>query len=164
ANYVPISLALAQAGLQSTTGYKTVIDNVIANRNMANYYISGTAAVRTDVAGAITNYANTTTDHYPIFTRYSFSTVTATKGSNRVALGLYPNPVTNTVHFDVPETGSNLSLQVQTLDGRVVLKGTGSAEQLNQQLNQRVGNLGTGLYLIQVVGAKQTYTDRFVKQ
>ncbi|MGI4867181.1 MAG: choice-of-anchor J domain-containing protein [Janthinobacterium lividum] len=164
ANYVPISLPLAQAGLQSTTGYKTVIDNVIANRNMANFYINGTAAVRTDVAGAITNYANTTTDHYPIFTRYSFSTVTATKGSNRVALGLYPNPVTNTVRFEVPETGSNLSLQVQTVDGRVVMHGTGSVEQLNQQLNQRVGNLGNGLYLIQVVGAKQTYTDRFVKQ
>ncbi|RZK23848.1 MAG: T9SS type A sorting domain-containing protein [Hymenobacter sp.] len=165
ANYVPISLPLAQAGLQSTTGYKTVIDNVIANRNMANFYINGTVAVRTDVAAAITNYASTTTDHYPIFSRYSFSnTTTATKANTRVALGLYPNPVTNTVRFDVPETGANLSLHVQTLDGRTVLRGTGSAEQLNQQLNQRVGTLGTGLYLIQVVGAKQTYTDRFVKQ
>ncbi|RYY19524.1 MAG: T9SS type A sorting domain-containing protein [Cytophagaceae bacterium] len=165
ANYVSISLPLAQAGLQSTVSYKTVIDNVIANRNMANYYINGTAAIRTDVAGAITNYATTTSDHYPVFTRYSFAnTTTATKNSSRVALGLYPNPVTNTVRFDVPETGSNLRLQVQTVDGRVVLQGSGSVEQLNQQLNQRVGTLGTGLYLIQVVGAQQTYTNRFVKQ
>jgi electron transfer flavoprotein alpha/beta subunit len=72
--------------------------------------------------------------------------------------------VTNTVRFEVPETGSNLSLQVHTIDGRLVLSGSGSVEQLNQQLGQRVGSLGTGLYLIQVVGAKQTYVNRFVKQ
>jgi hypothetical protein len=165
ANYVPISLALANAGLQSTVSYKTVIDNVIANKNMGNYYINGTAAIRTDVTNAITNYANTTSDHYPVFTRYSFAnTATATTASNRAALGLYPNPVTNTVRFEVPETGSNLSLQVHTIDGRLVLSGSGSVEQLNQQLGQRVGSLGTGLYLIQVVGAKQTYVNRFVKQ
>ena len=164
ANYTPISLALSQAGLQSTVSYKTVIDNVIANKNMGNYYINGTAAIRIDATSAISNYANTTSDHYPVFTRYSFSTVTATTSSNRAALGLYPNPVTNTVRFEVPETGSNLSLQVHTIDGRLILSSTGSVEQLNQQLGQRVGSLGTGLYLIQVVGAKQTYVNRFVKQ
>jgi hypothetical protein len=68
------------------------------------------------------------------------------------------------VRFEVPETGSNLGLQVHTIDGRLVLQGTGTAEQLNQQLGQRVGSLGTGLYLIQVVGAKQTYISRFQKQ
>ena len=120
--------------------------------------------IRTDLAATITNYATTTSDHYPVYTRYSFSTALATTGSRPAALGLYPNPVTNTVHFDVPETGSNLSLQVHSIDGRLVLRGTGTAEQLNQQLGQRVGSLGTGLYLIQVVGAKQTYTNRFVKQ
>lgn len=73
ANYVPISLPLAQAGLQSTASFATVIDNVIANKQLAAYYINGTAAVRTDVAAGITNYATTTSDHYPIFTRYSFA-------------------------------------------------------------------------------------------
>ncbi|RZK24539.1 MAG: T9SS type A sorting domain-containing protein [Hymenobacter sp.] len=165
ANYTPLTLALANAGAQSTASYATVIDNVIASKPMANYYLSGSAAIRTDLAGAITSYASTTSDHYPVFTRYSLSNVvTATAASNRVALGLYPNPATNTVRFEVPETGANLSLQVHTIDGRLVLQGTGTAEQLNQQLGQRVGSLGTGLYLIQVVGAKQTYISRFQKQ
>jgi hypothetical protein len=165
ANYTPLTLALANAGAQSTASYPTVIDNVIASKPMANYYLNSSAAIRTDLAGAITNYANTTSDHYPVFTRYSLTNVvTATAASNRVALGLYPNPVTNTVRFEVPETGSNLGLQVHTIDGRLVLQGTGTAEQLNQQLGQRVGSLGTGLYLIQVVGAKQTYISRFQKQ
>jgi hypothetical protein len=165
ANYTPLTLALANAGAQSTASFPTVIDNVIASKPMANYYLAGSAAIRTDLAAGITNYANTTSDHYPVYTRYSLSqTVTATANSNRAALGLYPNPATNTVRFEVPETGANLSLQVHTIDGRLVLSGNGSVEQLNQQLGQRVGSLTNGLYLIQVVGAKQTYVNRFVKQ
>ncbi|WP_198172598.1 T9SS-dependent choice-of-anchor J family protein [Hymenobacter ginkgonis] len=164
ANYVPISLPLAQAGLRSTASYPTVIDNVIANKNMAQYYINGTASVRTDAAALIANYASTTSDHYPIFTRYSFANVLATKTARTASLGLYPNPVTNAVRFEVPETGANLTLDVHTVDGRLVLRGTGSVEQLNQQLNQRVAGLSSGLYLIRVVGTQQTYTDRFEKQ
>ncbi|GAA4503714.1 hypothetical protein GCM10023172_29040 [Hymenobacter ginsengisoli] len=165
ANYLSITLPLAQAGLRSTASYPTVIDNVIANKGMAPYYIAGTAAIRTDVTAAITNYANTTSDHYPVFSRYSFTNTTlATKASRTASLGLYPNPVANSVRFDVPETGKDLSLQVFTTTGRLVLQGKGSVEQLNQQLSQRVGGLGAGLYVVRVIGAQQTYTDRFEKQ
>jgi len=165
ANYLQITLPLAQAGGRSTAGFPTVIDNVIANKNMAQYYISGTAAIRTDVTAGITNYASTTSDHYPVFSRYSFTgTPLAAKASRAAALGLYPNPVANSVRFDVPETGKSLSLEVFTTTGRLVLTGTGSVEQLNQQLSQRVGGLAAGLYVVRVIGAQQTYTDRFEKQ
>ena len=165
ANYLQVTLPLAQAGGRSTAGFPTVIDNVIANKNMAQYYIAGTAAIRTDVTTGIANYANTTSDHYPIFSRYSFTgTTLATKGSRTASLGLYPNPVANSVRFDVPETGKDLSLAVYTTTGRLVLRGTGTVAQLNQQLNQRVGGLAPGLYVVRLVGAQQTYTDRFEKQ
>jgi hypothetical protein len=75
--YVSLTLPLARAGAQSTASYATVIDNVIATKALANYYIKGTAAIRTDAAAMITNYANTTSDHYPVFTRYSFSSTAA---------------------------------------------------------------------------------------
>lgn len=162
-NYTPITLALANAGAQSTAGYPTLIDNVITSKSMATYYISNTAAVRTDLTAPITNYANTTTDHYPVYTRYLLSQTLGTKAASAAKLGLYPNPVSNSVRFEVPETGSNLQLQVLGLDGRLVLQGTGSVEQLNQQLSQRVAGLSSGLYLIRVTGAKQTYVDRFQK-
>ena len=73
ANYVPITLALANAGAQSTAGYPTVIDNTITSNEMGALYIPGSAAVRTDVTSQIASYATTTSDHYPVQTRYSFA-------------------------------------------------------------------------------------------
>ncbi|AMR27641.1 hypothetical protein A0257_11405 [Hymenobacter psoromatis] len=164
ANYVALTLPLAKSGAQSTVSFNTVIDNVIASKPMAAYYISGSAAVRTDLAAGIANYGTTTSDHYPVYTRYSLSaTPLAARRAATAALGLYPNPVTNTVRFDIPETGNGLSLSVYTTTGQVVLSGTGSAAQLNQQLAQRVGGLSAGLYVVRVVGQQQTYVSRFQK-
>ena len=164
ARYVSLTLPLARAGAQSTVGFNTVIDNVIVTKPMATYFISGSAAVRTDLTTGIANYANTTTDHYPIYTRYALgATPLAARSAATTALGLYPNPVTNTVRFDIPETGKGLSLSVYTTTGQVVLSAVGSAEQLNQQLAQRVGGLSAGLYVVRVVGQQQTYVSRFQK-
>ena len=163
-NYTPLTLDLANAGAQSTVSYSTVIDNVIASKPMASYYISGTAAIRSDLAAPIANYGTTTSDHYPVYTRYLFTSALATTASRTAALGLYPNPVTNTVRLDVPETGNSLHLQVFTVEGRLVLNGAGSVEQLNQLLGQRVASLSNGLYLVRVVGSQQTYVNRFQKQ
>jgi hypothetical protein len=74
ANYVPITLALANSGAQSTAGFPTVIDNTITSNEMGAFYIPGSAAVRTDIASQIADYSNTTSDHYPVQTRYSFAT------------------------------------------------------------------------------------------
>ena len=73
ANYVPLTLPLANAGAQSTVSYPTVIDNDVASNEMAAYYIPGSAAVRTDLANQVASYGSTTSDHYPVYTRYSFA-------------------------------------------------------------------------------------------
>lgn len=73
ANYVPLTLPLANAGAQSTVSYATVIDNVITSNEMGALYIPGSAAVRTDIANQVASYGSTTSDHYPVYTRYSFS-------------------------------------------------------------------------------------------
>ncbi len=73
ANYVPLTLPLANAGAQSTVSYPTVIDNVVTSNEMGALYIPGSAAVRTDIANQVASYGSTTSDHYPVYTRYSFS-------------------------------------------------------------------------------------------
>ncbi len=164
ANYPsPTLQELSLKGKKSTVSYNDVIDHVITSKSFYTYFIKGTADVQTSIANTIANYGSTTSDHYPVLTRYSFSQVLATRSAATAALGLYPNPVTNSVRFEVPETGNGLSLSVYTTTGRLVLNSTGSVEQLNQQLGQRVAGLASGLYVVRVVGAQQTYVSRFQK-
>ncbi|HEX8350822.1 MAG TPA: T9SS type A sorting domain-containing protein, partial [Hymenobacter sp.] len=154
------------AGKKSTVSYNDMIDHVVVSNEMNAYYIPNSAAVLTNAASLVTNYGNTTTDHYPVLTRYLFSNVTATKGALAIndQLQVYPNPATNALRLSVPEQGKSLRLQVSTADGRSLLSTTGSLEQLNEQLNQRLPGFSSGMYIIKLTGEKQSYVKRFVKQ
>jgi Ig-like domain CHU_C associated/Secretion system C-terminal sorting domain len=53
--------------------YNDIIDHVIISNEMKCSYMAGSAAILTDAAATIASYGNTTTDHYPVFTRYLFA-------------------------------------------------------------------------------------------
>ncbi|GAA4199658.1 hypothetical protein GCM10022289_10360 [Pedobacter jeongneungensis] len=72
ANYFPVTLPLSLAGKQSTAGFNTVIDNVIITKNLNLNYIPASAEVLDAVKNLVSNYSTTTTDHYPVKTRYLF--------------------------------------------------------------------------------------------
>ncbi|MNX11262.1 hypothetical protein D3C86_410190 [compost metagenome] len=72
AKYFPVTLPLSLAGKQSTAGFNTVIDNVIITKSLNLNYIPASAEVLDGVKNLVTNYSSTTTDHYPIKTRYLF--------------------------------------------------------------------------------------------
>ncbi|WP_113662293.1 T9SS-dependent choice-of-anchor J family protein [Pedobacter nanyangensis] len=72
-NYFPVTLPLSLAGKRSTAGYATVIDNVIINKSLNNNYLSNSAEVLDQVTALVNSYSSTTTDHYPIQTRYFFN-------------------------------------------------------------------------------------------
>ena len=72
-NYGFATLPLSQAGKKSTVSYNDVIDHVIYSNELGSSYMSGSATILTDVATLVTNYATTTSDHYPVFTRYRFA-------------------------------------------------------------------------------------------
>ncbi len=163
ANYPSPTLALSLAGKRSTVGFNDMIDHVVLSKAFNPSYLPGTAAVQIGVTAAIPNYGTTTSDHYPILTRYAFANPTSTRAGRTASLGLYPNPATGSVRFDVPETGNNLEMSIFSTTGSLVLRGRGSVAQLNEQLGQRVGSLATGLYLVQVVGQQQTYVSRLEK-
>lgn len=165
-NYPALTLPLSRAGFRSTVGYSSVIDNVIVSNEMFPYNIAGTTAILSSVAGLVTNFGSTTTDHYPVLTRYSFDNVTSTKAAafSNAKLDVYPNPVTNRITLSVPDAGKALQLQVSSIDGRQVVSTTGSLEQLNKQLNQQLSTFKAGMYLIKVTGEKESYVKRFIKQ
>jgi len=73
ANYTPVTLPLSLAGKKSTVAYNDVIDHVMLSSEMAAYYLPATASILTDVTSLVSNYGSTTSDHYPIVTRYFFN-------------------------------------------------------------------------------------------
>jgi hypothetical protein len=71
-NFSSPTLALSLAGKKSTVSYNDMIDHVMVSNEMQGYYMNSTASVLTDVTSLVSNYGTTTTDHYPVFTRFAF--------------------------------------------------------------------------------------------
>lgn len=81
-SFDPITLPLSEAGKKSTVSYNDVIDHVIVSNEMEQYYLPKSANILSDVSSLIDNYAKTTTDHYPVFSRYIFSNTIAPQIAN----------------------------------------------------------------------------------
>jgi hypothetical protein len=57
-----------------------------------------------------------------------------------------------------------VQLQVSSADGRTITQASGSLEQVNQQFNQQLSILSSGVYILRITSASQTYVKRIVKQ
>jgi endonuclease/exonuclease/phosphatase family metal-dependent hydrolase len=70
--------ALSAAGISSTVSYSDMIDHHLAtNELMADYIANSVEVYRVDQF--ISNYANTTSDHYPVLSRYQWGAATPGK-------------------------------------------------------------------------------------
>lgn len=67
------TLPLSLEGDSSTVGNANVIDNVIASNEVGVAYIPASAHVLYQVASLVSSYGTTTTDHYPVVSRYDIS-------------------------------------------------------------------------------------------
>jgi hypothetical protein len=72
-NYLLLTLPLSLAGERSTVTHDNVIDHVVVSNELGNNFISGSSDILSDVSALVTGYGTTTSDHYPVFTRYTFS-------------------------------------------------------------------------------------------
>jgi endonuclease/exonuclease/phosphatase family metal-dependent hydrolase len=75
-NFYEPTLPLSLAGKKSTVSYNDMIDHVVISNETKPYYMSSTASVLSDVTSMVSNYGSTTSDHYPVFTRYMFCKLT----------------------------------------------------------------------------------------
>ena len=65
----------AMPGVSSTTGFPEVIDHHLATNELADWWVPGSSKVlRPDAQ--IAGYANNTSDHYPVLTRYTLGAST----------------------------------------------------------------------------------------
>ena len=68
-------------------------------------------------------------------------------------VALFPNPVSNQITFKGEEPQQNFLLNVYTIDGKVMATINGDAIRINDQLNQMLGTLAAGTYLVDVYDA-----------
>lgn len=119
ANYTAITLPLSLAGKKSTVSYNDVIDHVIASSEMAAYYMPESANILTDVANLVNNYANTTSDHYPVFSRYKFELPAAPviNCPADVAVNNTPGTCGAVVNYNVTYSGNCGTATLQQIAG-----------------------------------------------
>jgi endonuclease/exonuclease/phosphatase family metal-dependent hydrolase len=70
ANYTFISKALTDMKIPTTGGFTTAIDHHLTTNEMAAQFIAGSITAY-NLNSIITNYNSTTTDHYPVLSRYN---------------------------------------------------------------------------------------------
>lgn len=70
-SFKPVTLPLSKAGQPSTASYKDMIDHVTISNDMNRFYVSNSAKIlKEEVMGWIPDYSTTTSDHYPVLTRF----------------------------------------------------------------------------------------------
>ena len=72
ANYTFLTRPLSLADQGSTTSFKNVIDHQLASNELADSYVANSAMI---LHPNITSYGTTTSDHYPVVSRFDFSQV-----------------------------------------------------------------------------------------
>lgn len=94
ARYTVVTKALSDAHIASTTSFPDTIDHHMVTNDAAAAYIAGSAEVYR-VDAFVSGYATTTSDHYPVLSRYTLSgggagpsvTVTSPNGGESFAAG-----------------------------------------------------------------------------
>jgi len=122
-NYFPLTLPLSLTGKKSTVSYSSVIDNVVVSKGMNTYYVNGTAEILSNVAGLVSNYGNTTTDHYPVLTRYAFGNVPPTLNAVFDQTVCYTNSLQSIPLRGItagPESGQTTALSVSSSNNALI--------------------------------------------
>lgn len=108
-SYKSISLPLSAAGLRSTKANSDVIDHIIVSNELQAVFVPGSVQLRKDMEDAITDYAITTSDHYPVIARFNLSATlpvklsgfTATRKNDQVVLNWKTTQENNSKEFIV---------------------------------------------------------------
>ncbi|MEP6726902.1 MAG: choice-of-anchor J domain-containing protein, partial [Bacteroidota bacterium] len=127
--YSPTLVGLSLTGKKSTVAYNDVIDHVVVSNEMKPFFMKSSAAVLTDVTSLVANYGSTTSDHYPVFTRYAFDAAllpvrlvsfTANRDGNTVKLAWKSAEESNSKEYIVQRSADGLNF---TTIGTVAAKG-----------------------------------------
>jgi endonuclease/exonuclease/phosphatase family metal-dependent hydrolase len=168
-NYFPVTFSLEAAGATSFRS-SSMIDHITVYGELIEDHVAG--AQRVENTNYISNFLNTTSDHYPVVTSFEFQEATsaAEPGSDLPKttrlMQNYPNPFnpSTNIAFELSES-QQVTLSVYDVTGRRVaqlLSGqTRSAG--THELRFDAANLSSGIYLYRLqLGSGETLSRRML--
>jgi hypothetical protein len=143
------SLYPNQATFVGSTSH--IIDNVVCTPNLKAKYIDSSFFIFTEANKYITDYSNTTSDHYPIMSYYQFNFPFISNGINTFEKSLFGmvNPSNNILNLYNIENGTTKSsLTVYDMMGKIVYQAL--LENFQSHLQKSIPNVKMGLYLVEI--------------
>src|SRR5690606_13245080 len=86
------------------------------------------------------------------------------KTEGRESLILYPNPVENYVKINLITADRNLKMKVIGMDGQVVFESSGTHNEINESLNQRLFSFKPGVYVVNIKDVENQYSQKIIKK
>ena len=151
AKYFFPSLRLSLNNETSYPGFNppNMIDHQLNSRTLSDsFYVKNSAAVLKQLSTQVTNYTNTTSDHYPVLARYNFKRVLKTGISEATTMQkvqVYPNPASNKLRLQQVEKVTHVAIFNQM--GQLVFQTETLADNNEVTIPEQ---LADGLYVLVV--------------
>jgi hypothetical protein len=154
-HYKSVTLPLGAAGQTSMINFPNVIDNHIISNEIVPFYVLGSAQIRTDVTSVVSDYitAHNTSDHYPVFSKYSLAgIITSVPSVTPAELGIKvsPNPFTADVTITASKTLTNVQLILFNSEGQQLSRQTVGMIAAGSYVQPVLPVLQKGVYFLQV--------------
>lgn len=162
-NYKALTLQLSRLGEKSTASFSDVIDHVTISDDLYPTYVQGTTQILNELTLNIPSYASTTSDHYPVMTRYLFDPRTSIKEINKNAsdVKVYPNPLSEELNIEIKFDGGSSRKHIILMDvsGKLHYAEYSYADKLAIP----TGKLSSGMYILSVSNDAGRVTRKVVK-
>jgi hypothetical protein len=156
-SYRSVTLPLSNFKTQSTTGFDNMIDHVVVSNEMEPRIVNLSATVYTDIEEltGITDFATSTSDHYPVMAQFRFGgtlpvklkSFTALKKQGKVYLDWTTSQEINTREFSVQHSADGRTFsKIATLAAR----GVNNADETYQAIHNNP-NSGNNYYRLVTV-------------
>ncbi|MEP1152018.1 MAG: choice-of-anchor D domain-containing protein [Balneola sp.] len=151
--YTIITKNLEEQGLPSQTSYSSFLDHITFTSELSDEYIVGSENV--DVPNYIDNYSTTTSDHYPVWTRFKFGITTSndelvSEIPSSITLDQnYPNPFNpSTIISYTLDSSTSVKLDIYDITGRKVANLVDRRETAGtKEVVFDAGKLASGVYI-----------------
>jgi hypothetical protein len=162
-NYIALTLPLSRLGERSTASFPNVIDHVMVSDDFFPTYVQGTAQILNELSQIIPSFPSTTSDHYPVLSRYLFDPRTTTKEITKNAgdVKVYPNPLSDELNIEIKFDGGSARKHIILMDvsGKLHYAEYSYADKLVIPTSK----LASGMYILSVSNDAGRVTRKVVK-